>query len=125
MTESRHASWLELFFDLVVVAIITAAGLGALTAHAHDPAADGIRWLLCGGLAVYFAAVVAGGLFMRHPLHRLAVLTLIAVVLPLLLGFFGHRLLPPALAWLLVLIVAAQVGYAIWDERNSLRRQNG
>ncbi|HEX6681330.1 MAG TPA: low temperature requirement protein A [Candidatus Limnocylindrales bacterium] len=94
-----------------------AAGLGSLTAHSHGHVPAGVRWLLCGGVAVYFAAVVLGAVIMSSGWWHVLALAAITVALPVMLGLLGADLPAPVLTWLVVAIVAGQVAFALWDER--------
>lgn len=93
-----------------------AAGLGGVAAHpAHPPAAD--RWLVCGGLAGWFLAVLLRGLADLASRRWVLVAGLPGLAVTLLLGAFGHGLPGPPLIALLVLVMGWQ-----WWRRLSPRR---
>ncbi|HEY9412940.1 MAG TPA: hypothetical protein VIP77_25420 [Jiangellaceae bacterium] len=74
---TRHASWLELFFDLVVVAVAqvshrlhdpTWAELGiSFVEHPDATTTASTGALLCGGLAGYFAATTIAAMLEGAP----------------------------------------------------------
>jgi len=92
---------------------LLAAGLGAV---AHDPShamSDAMRWVMCGGVALTFAAVGVGALLGGAGTHWLLLWTLPGVTVPLLIGAFGSGLDNAAVCWLLLAPVAWQTSYAI------------
>ena len=111
--------WALLPLHFVTTASITmvAAGLGGLVAHAGGTLETGARWLLCGGVAGYYAAATAAGLVVRAPLRWLLGWGLPGVVAPLLLGLFGWELSNEVLLWALVVVAAWQAVYGRLDTR--------
>ena len=92
---------------------LLAAGLGDV---AHDPShalSDAMRWVMCGGLALTFAAVGLGALVGGAGKHWLLIWTLPSVIVPLLIGAFGSGLDNAVVCWLLLTPVAWQASYAV------------
>lgn len=87
MTSPRHATWLELFFDLVVVA----------AEHATEPLPNLHRWLLCAALALCLALCA---------IANRAWWGLLILAAPLALAAFGSGVS----AVFSVLVLAAAVG---------------
>jgi low temperature requirement protein LtrA len=113
---------LPLHFLAVVSITAVAAGLGALMEHADGHAAPGVRWLLGGGLAAYFLGAVAGTILLRQRVFWLIYWGAPGVAAPVLLAVYGAHLSIPALAWILVAVVAWQSLYVWFDERRTKRR---
>jgi low temperature requirement protein LtrA len=113
---------MPLHFLAVVSITAVAAGLGALTEDADGHAAPGVRWLLGGGLAAYFFGAVAGTIVLRRRVFWLIYWGVPGVAAPVLLAIYGVHLRIPALAWLLVAVVAWQALYVWFDERRMKRR---
>ena len=102
---------LPLHFATVASITMVAAGLGGLVAHAGGTLEVGARWLLCGGVAGYYAAATAAGLVTRAPLRWLLGWGLPGVVAPILLGLFGWEISNALLLWALVAVAAWQAVY--------------
>jgi low temperature requirement protein LtrA len=113
---------MPLHFLGVVSITAVAAGLGALMDHADGHPGPGVRWLLGGGLAAYFVGAVAGTILLRQRVFWLLYWGVPGVAAPVLLAIYGTRLSNPALAWLLVAVVAWQALYVWFDERRIKRR---
>jgi low temperature requirement protein LtrA len=103
----------------LTVACITgiAAGLGAMLEHPHGHASAGVRWLLCGGVAVYFLDASVGAVIIRQPLHWLLAWGLPGMAAPVVLAAVGGQLSVMLLVWLLVLVVGWQAAY-VWLVRH-------
>ncbi|MFI6480823.1 low temperature requirement protein A [Nonomuraea sp. NPDC050663] len=82
-----------------------AAGLGLLPEHPSNPLETGVRWALCGALAVYFLASAVVGLFNGADRRWIWLWALPTAMLPLLVGLLGGPL--PAWATVACLLVAA------------------
>lgn len=110
------------FHFLAVVSITgTAAGLGALMTHpGHTSPA--VRWLLAGGLGVYYLSVSLGAILLRRPWHWLWLWGIPSAAVPVLLAIFGANLPGVALAWVLVAVVAWQALYVWFMERRERGR---
>lgn len=111
-SERGLAPFVALPAHFVMTASITAtaAGLGAAV---HEPAAhlhDGIRWVLCGGLALYFAVSAILGVSMGAERRWLWGWALPAVVVPVVAGLAGG----PLPAWGVVALLLAA---ALWRVR--------
>lgn len=88
---------------------VLAAGLGLALAHPHDPVADGVRWLLCGGLAVYVGIAVSAAVVAKASVRHLLPWALPCLLLPLALGAFAAGIGAVVLVWLLVATVGWQL----------------
>ncbi|MFD1934457.1 low temperature requirement protein A [Nonomuraea mangrovi] len=93
----------------VMTASITtvAAGLGLVAEHTEGHVPDGIRWLLCGGLAAYFAVSTLLGVFAKAGRRWILLWALPTVVAPLLAGLLAG----PLPGWGLVALMLA---IALW-----------
>jgi len=130
----RHASWAELFFDLVAVAGVAAlahvlgpehclvtgvvatvaVSLSLVVKHGSDPLPDQGRWLLCGAVAAYFTlGVVTGVASHSSDLQRTISRVITGIVVPLLLGLFATGVAGRTLVVCLALVVLAH----LWFER--------
>lgn len=89
-----------------------AAGLGAAAEHAHGPAPDGVRRLLCASVAAYFGISLLTGLFTRAERPWLLGWGLPCTLAPLALGALGSGIGVGWLVWLLAATVFWQVLYA-------------
>ncbi|GAA2119825.1 low temperature requirement protein A [Actinomadura napierensis] len=98
-------------FAATVSITSVAAGLGAVAAHAGGHVPDGTRWLLCGGLALYFLATTVLGALARLPRRWLLGWAVPCVAAPVLLAALGADLPAWALALILAAVVAWQVAY--------------
>ncbi|MEV0645947.1 low temperature requirement protein A [Phytomonospora sp. NPDC050363] len=105
----------------VATASITAiaAGFGAATAHAHDDLPGGMRWLLCGGLAVHFAATGVLALINKAPLAWLLGWGLPCVAAPVAIGVWGASLDAWTIAVLLAAVVGWQTLYGVFGARRA------
>ncbi|MBB5078881.1 low temperature requirement protein A [Nonomuraea endophytica] len=92
-------------FVMTAGLVAAAAGLGAAVAHPAAHLHPGIRWVLCAGLAVYFAASAVIGVATGARRLWLWAWALPATAVPVLLGLLGGPL--PAWAVVAVLLVAA------------------
>jgi low temperature requirement protein LtrA len=99
----------------LIVASITgvAAGLGAMLEHPHGHPAAIVRWLLCGGVAVYFLDAAVGALITRQPLHWLLGWGLPGTAAPAVLAAVGGWLHGVLLVRLLVVVVGWQAAH-VW-----------
>jgi low temperature requirement protein LtrA len=103
-----------------------AAGLGGLAEHLGGELPASQRWLLCGGLAVYFFTTAGAALLERPPARWLLGWALPSVAVPVLLGVFGGHLPVPALPWLLAAVVAWQIAYGVrWHARTEAGAASG
>lgn len=84
-----------------------AAGLGVVAAEAGHTVPAGVRWLLCGGLALYFAVSAVLGVAGKASRRWILLWGLPTVVAPVLIGLLGARLA----GWG---IVALLLGVALW-----------
>lgn len=109
----RLPIWALLPLHFVTTASITmaAAGLGGLVAESSATVDAGARWLVCGGVAGYYAAATAAGLVVRAPVRWLLGWGVPGVAVPLLLGFFGAQVPNQLLLWPLVAVAAWQAAY--------------
>jgi low temperature requirement protein LtrA len=78
--------------------VAVAAGLGAVAQHAAGHLPEPMRWLLCGGAALYFVVMMLVGVRAGAPARWVYGWALPAVVVPVVLGVVGGHV--PA--WLLV-----------------------
>jgi hypothetical protein len=85
--------------------VLIAAGLGAAAEHAGEELPASVRWLLCGGAALYFATRAVLALFGGAGRRWLLAFGLPGVVVPVLVGQFGEPL-PAGTVTLLILAVA-------------------
>ncbi|GLZ80186.1 hypothetical protein Afil01_49930 [Actinorhabdospora filicis] len=93
----------------VATASITAvaAGLGAVAGHADKALPTGTLWLMCGGLALHFAATGLLALLSRAPAHWLLLWGLPCVLAPVAIALLG-RVAP---GWLVAALLACVVGW--------------
>ena len=103
----------------IATASITAiaAGFGAVAAHAHGELPTGTRWLLCGGLAVHFAATGVLALMAKAPWQWLLGWGLPCVLAPIAIGILGAHIDGWLTALLLAVVVAWQVSYGMLGRR--------
>ncbi|GIG68263.1 hypothetical protein Pen01_45580 [Phytomonospora endophytica] len=106
----------------IATASITAiaAGFGAVAAHAHGDLPTGTRWLLCGGLAVHFAATGVLALLAKAPWQWLLGWGLPCVLAPIAIGVLGARVDGWLMALLLAVVVAWQAAYGMFGARRRL-----
>ncbi|MFI6290354.1 low temperature requirement protein A [Nonomuraea sp. NPDC050790] len=99
--------WVALPAHYVMTAglVAAAAGLGAAVAAPAEHLHPGIRWVLCAGLAVYFAASTVIGVATGARRLWIWAWAVPATAVPVLLGLLGGPL--PAWAVVAVLLVAA------------------
>lgn len=107
----------ELAFHSVTTAalVIIAAGLGLVVGEGHSVPEASTRWLLCGGVALYFGlGAIASALARRLTVSRLAIWLISGVAVPLALAVAGGGIVGVALAWYvaLVVILHARLGIA-------------
>ena len=121
-----HEGRLVLRFVFGLHAMVTAVlaalavSLVGVVEHRTEPLADGQRWLLCGGVAAYFAlgyvgAVATRGLHLRSSLLWLGS----GVVVPVLVGALGADL---AAVWVAVLMVVVVLPHVLLERRASRAR---
>ncbi|MFE0150300.1 low temperature requirement protein A [Nonomuraea sp. NPDC059007] len=92
-------------FVMTAGLVAAAAGLGAVVAQPVEHLHPGIRWVLCAGLAVYFAASAVIGVATGARRLWIWAWALPATAVPVLLGLLGGPL--PAWAVVAVLLAAA------------------
>lgn len=90
---------------------VLAAGLGGVVVAPDETVPDGIRWLLCGGLAAYFLITAVGGIAARAPVHWILLWALPTVLGPIVLAAFGKGLAGWVCTMILVVMVLWQTGY--------------
>ncbi|MFD7062181.1 low temperature requirement protein A [Streptomyces sp. NPDC059906] len=100
---TRFVMLLHCLVTAVLAAL--AAGLGAAIEHAQDHVPPGVRWLLCGSIAAFFAISFIAGMAARRSLLIAGVPALVA---PLLLGLLGTGLNVGWFVWILTLVVVGQ-----------------
>lgn len=88
---------------------VLAAGLGLAIEHPHGDAETGTRWLLCGGLAVYFGVSALVALLTGAGWARTLRWAAPCLLLVLGLGVFGDGLGAVGLVWTLVAGVCWQI----------------
>ncbi|MDT5041511.1 MAG: hypothetical protein QOE51_2496 [Actinoplanes sp.] len=91
--------------------VVLAAGLGALAAPEQGRLPEANRWVLCAGAALYFLTAALMGARGGATRRWLLLWGLPAVVVPVLLGFFGGPLQPWALAAVLLAVALWHVAY--------------
>lgn len=89
-----------------------AAGLGTAAEHAHGPAPEGVRRLLCASLVAYFGISLLTGLITRAERPWILGWGLPCTLVPLALGFFGDGIGVGWLVWALAATVFWQALYA-------------
>ncbi|GIF76077.1 low temperature requirement protein A [Asanoa siamensis] len=114
--EQRIEAWLALpaHFTMTMAITSVAAGLGMLADDPADPLPVAARWVLCGGLALYFLSTTVVGAVAGAPRAWLFGRALPATVAAALLGAFGG---PLEARWLALILV----GVAIWQVRYARR----
>ena len=114
--EHRIEAWLALpaHFAMTLAITSVAAGLGMLAEDPAEPLGVASRWVLCGGLALYFLTTALVGIVTRAPRGWLYGRALPAILAPVLLGVFGGSL---ESRWLALILVAA----ALWQVRYARR----
>ncbi|WP_203706667.1 low temperature requirement protein A [Asanoa iriomotensis] len=112
--QRRVEAWLALPAHFTITMGITsvAAGLGMLAEHPSEPLDLAARWVLCGGLALYFLTTTVVGAIAGAPRTWLFGRALPAAVATVLLGVFGGPLESRWLALILVAVAVWQVRYA-------------
>ncbi|MEU7005572.1 low temperature requirement protein A [Streptomyces sp. NPDC046332] len=81
-----------------------AAALGAAVEHAEGRLPHGMRWLMCGAIAVFLGVGVLAGALSGRGTRWIVAVGLPMVAAPLLLAAFAGRWAPGALVWALVLV---------------------
>ena len=87
--------------------VVLAAGLGALAGPEEEHVSQASRWVLCAGAALFFLTATIMGVRGGATRRWILLWGLPAIVVPVLLGFFGAPL-PP---WSLVAVLLA---VALW-----------
>ncbi|MBB5873935.1 low temperature requirement protein LtrA [Allocatelliglobosispora scoriae] len=115
--------WLAIpaHFAMTLGITATAAGLGSMAEHPDGHMGTSMRWILCGGMALYFATLLATGVATKAPAQWIVGFSVPAVALPLLLGLAGGAL--PAWTLAVGLLAAAgwQAAYPKLAERQAAR----
>lgn len=88
-----------------------AVGLGMATHDAAGPLPTTMRWVLCGGVGVYFLTTAVGAVATSAPPHWLLGWALPSVAVPAVVGAVGGRLPAWAVAALMTVVVLWQVFY--------------
>jgi hypothetical protein len=114
---------MPLHFITVASITATAAALGAMLEHPHGHTEAGVRWLLCGGVAVYFLDAAIGAVIIRQPLHWLLAWGLPGAIAPAVLAALGGHLPGVLLVWLLVAVVGWQAAYVWLVQRRAATRE--
>ena len=91
--------------------VVLAAGLGALAEPEEGHLPEANRWVLCGGVALYFLTTAVMGARGGATKRWLLLWGLPAVVVPVLLGLFGGPLQPWALSAILLAVALWHVAY--------------
>ncbi|MFG2058611.1 low temperature requirement protein A [Micromonospora sp. NPDC048930] len=112
---------MPLHFLTVTSITVIAAGLGTIMEHPHGHAPSAVRWLLCGGVAVYFLDAALGAVIVRQPLHWLLGWGLPGTAAPLVLAAIGGWLPGVLMVWLLVMVVGWQAAYVWLAQRRGHR----
>ncbi|MER5966501.1 low temperature requirement protein A [Streptomyces sp. NPDC002057] len=81
-----------------------AASLGGAVEHVDGHLPLGMRWLMCGSIAVFLSVGLLAGVVSGRDARWVLVVGVPVVVAPLLLGAFAGRGFPAALVWALVLV---------------------
>jgi low temperature requirement protein LtrA len=104
-----------------ITAGITAmsAGLGAIAAHPDHAPPTGIRWVLCGGVALYLAAGLAGGLLLKASWRWMLGWPVPSGVVTLAVGVWGGPLHGAWIVLIMLAVVGWQVAYRPISERYS------
>ncbi|MDG4826264.1 low temperature requirement protein A [Asanoa sp. WMMD1127] len=112
----RIEAWLALpaHFAMTMAITSVAAGLGMLAEDPAEPLGLAARWVLCGGLALYFLTTTVVGALAGAPRAWLLGRALPATVAASLLGAFGG---PLEARWLALILV----GVALWQVRYARR----
>jgi low temperature requirement protein LtrA len=109
LMEPRLGLPMHLLSTAGVVAM--AAGFGEAAAHPHEPLAEAMRWIMCGGLALHLLVMAVAGATGGAPRRWLIGWALPSTVLPLLLAVVGGGLGNVVLLWLLVAGIAWMAFY--------------
>ena len=88
-----------------------AVGLGTATHEAATPLPTTMRWVLCGGVGVYFLVTAVGAFATDAPPHWLLGWALPSVAVPAVVGAAGGGLPAWAVAALMTVVVLWQVFY--------------
>ncbi|MFE2011229.1 low temperature requirement protein A [Streptomyces sp. NPDC059491] len=90
---------------------VTTASLGALAAslggaveHAEGHVPAGMRWLMCGSVAVFLSVGLVAGVASGRGVRWATMVGAPVIVAPILLGAFAGRGFPAALVWALVVV---------------------
>ncbi|MFF9909067.1 low temperature requirement protein A [Streptomyces sp. NPDC013457] len=81
-----------------------AAALGAAVEHVEGRLPLGMRWLMCGAVAVFLGVGLVAGALSGRGVRWMVAVGLPMVGLPLLLAAFAGRWTPDSLVWSLVLV---------------------
>ncbi|MEU6987849.1 low temperature requirement protein A [Streptomyces sp. NPDC046324] len=81
-----------------------AAALGAAVEHAEGRLPHGMRWLMCGAIAVFLGVGALAGALSGRGTRWIVAVGLPMVAAPLLLAAFAGRWAPGSLVWALVLV---------------------
>ncbi|MCT4351529.1 low temperature requirement protein A [Streptomyces sp. Je 1-79] len=81
-----------------------AAALGAAVEHAEGRLPLGMRWLMCGAIAVFLGVGLVAGALSGRGARWVVAVGLPMVAAPLLLAAFAGRWAPGTLVWALVLV---------------------
>lgn len=98
-------------FLMTAAITAVAAGLAVTAEHTATVVPTGIRWLLCAGLALYFAVSAGIGIASKVAKRWILLWALPTVAAPLLVGLFGARLAGWGLIALLLLVALWRVVY--------------
>ncbi|MEV0269955.1 low temperature requirement protein A [Hamadaea sp. NPDC050747] len=109
-------------FVMTGAIVAVSAGLGLIAAHPgeHLPTAD--RWVLCGGMAVYFLTATITGARGGVPARWVFGWGVPAIALTLVLGALGEGLPGWLVAATLVLIALWHISYRVVDPEQRERR---
>ncbi|MBO2446665.1 low temperature requirement protein A [Actinomadura barringtoniae] len=96
-----------------ITAGITAmsAGLGAVAAHPDHAPPMGIRWVLCGGVALYLATGLVGGLLLKASWRWMLGWAVPSTLVALAVGVWGGELHGSWIVLIMLAVVAWQVAY--------------
>lgn len=84
---------------------VMAAGINAAAHDPSEPLEGLMLWVLCGGLALYFAVSTMTALFGKAPTAWVLTWGLPCTLAPVVLALVGSHLHPALLVWLLALVV--------------------
>lgn len=96
---------------LTAAIVVIAAGLGASAEHSGEELPAFVRWLLCGGAALYFATRAVLAFIAGARWRWMVVFGLPSVVVPVLVGFFGESLRAGAVTALLLVVALWQIAH--------------